>query len=104
MENIRRIEKRIGVDIGYHKSNLHTVNGVGRVGKSGIDKNYTLNQVIELVSEMTPRPNIIVKAGKNAKWYLKRFPINDIDVGIETQQQWRDTSRATMWIIEWCDL
>jgi len=100
MENIRRLEKRIGVDIGYHESNLHPQNRDGCVGKSGIDKTYTLEQVIRKANEMNPRPNIIIKAGKNAKWYLKRFPKNEINAEIE-KQSWRDTSRATMWIVEW---
>ncbi len=100
MENIRRVEKRIGVDVGYHKSNLQPQNRDGCVGKSGIDKTYTLEQVIRKANDMNPRPNIIIKAGKNAKWYLKRFPNNEIDVEIE-KQKWRDTSRATMWIVEW---
>jgi hypothetical protein len=100
MENIRRVEKRIGVDVGYHESNLQPQNRDGCVGKSGIDKTYTLEQVIRKANDMNPRPNIIIKAGKNAKWYLKRFPNNEIDVEIE-KQKWRDTSRATMWIVEW---
>jgi hypothetical protein len=100
MENIRRVEKRIGVDVGYHESNLQPQNRDGCVGKSGIDKTYNLEQVIRKANDMNPRPNIIIKAGENAKWYLKRFPNNEIDVEIE-KQKWRDTSRATMWIVEW---
>ena len=100
MENIRTINKRNGVDIGYHESNLRPSDGEGCVGKSGIDKTFTLMNVIEIANRMNPRPNIIIKAGPRAKWYLKKFPRDKIEEEIE-KQQWRDTSRATMWIIEW---
>ena len=58
------------------------------------------NRVIQIASKMQPRPNIIIKAGPRAKWYLKRFSRDDIEEEI-LKQQWRDTSRCTMWIIEW---
>lgn len=98
MEHLKTLQKKNGVDIGYTNSNLDTLNNVGRVGKHGIDKNYTLEQVIILAYEI--KANIIVKAGKNAKWYLKRCNICNINEEIK-KQSWRDTSRATMWIIEW---
>ena len=92
------MRKMIGVDVGYHESNIEPLNNVGRVGKSGIDKTFTLQQVIVLAHEVDA--NIIVKAGKNAKWYIKRFDIDDIQQEIQ-KQIWRNTSRATMWVIEW---
>ena len=98
MENIKFMEKRLSVDVGYHHSNLDPLNNVGRVGKNGIDKNYTLEQMINLAYGI--KANIIVKAGKNAKWYLKRFDIKNIENEIQ-KQSWRDTSRCTMWIIHW---
>jgi len=99
MENISRLERREGVDIGYHESNLESLNRVGCVGKSGIDKKYTLEQVMKLAYEI--RANIIIKAGKNAKWYLKKCLPNEIDDKIEKQKKWRDMCRYTMWVIEW---
>ena len=98
MENVKNMKKMIGVDVGYHESNMEPLNSVGRLGKNGIDKTFTLQQVIVLAHQVNA--NIIIKAGKNAKWYIKRFNIDDIQYEIE-KQQWRDTSRATMWIIEW---
>jgi hypothetical protein len=98
MEHINTMRKMIGVDVGYHESNIEPLNNVGRVGKSGIDKTFTLQQVIVLAHEVDA--NIIVKAGKNAKWYIKRFDIDDIQQEIQ-KQIWRNTSRATMWVIEW---
>jgi len=98
MNHIKTMQKRYEVDIGYHQHNLETLNGVGRVGKYGIDKNFTLEQVIQLAYEIDA--NIIVKAGKNAKWYLKRFHPCEIEEGILNCPQ-GDTSRRTMWIIEW---
>lgn len=100
MESIRKLEQRTGVDVGYHNSNLHPENRHGCIGRSGIDKNYTFNQVIDIACKMNPRPNIIIKAGKNAKWYLKSFDLSKLDLEIE-KQRWRDTSRATMWIVDW---
>ncbi len=101
MEHITKFEKRQGADIGYHNSNLHPANREGCVGASGIDKSFTLERVIALAYQMDERPNIIIKAGSNAKWYLKRCPKDEIDGEIEKQQNWRDVSRCTMHIIEW---
>ena len=41
MENIRKIQKLIGVDVGYHNSNIHPVDREGCIGKNGIDKSFT---------------------------------------------------------------
>lgn len=98
MNYIKSIEKRNGVDVGYHTSVLEPLNRSGCVGKRGINKNYRLEEVLELAHEIDA--NIIIKAGQNAKWYLKKFDREIIDQEIE-KQSWRDTSRATMWIIEW---
>jgi hypothetical protein len=104
MEYIKKFEKRIGVDVFYgNKYNLHPENGDGRVGKSGIDKSFTLERVIALAYQMAEKPNIIIKSGLNGKWYLKRCPANDIEGEIEKQQDWRDVSRSTMYIIVWDD-
>ena len=103
MEYIKKFEKREGVDVYCgNKYNLHPANGEGRVGASGIDKTYTLQQVLALAYQMAvEKPNIIIKAGPDAKWYLKRCPTDEIDREIEIQKEWRDVSRCTMYIIEW---
>ncbi len=101
MDHIRYFEKRRGVDVGYTESNLHPVNGEGRVGKCGINKDFTLIQMFDLAYRMEERPNIIIKAGPNAKWYLKKFNTEIIDSEIEKQNRWRDTTRCTMYIINW---
>ena len=100
MENISKITKMKGVDIGYHQSNIHPPNGEGCVGKSGINKDYTFEMVLDLAYKMNPKPNIIIKGGKKAKWYLKRIPIETINDAI-IKQNWRDTTRCTMYIIDW---
>jgi len=98
MNNVLSIRKINNADIGYHQSNLEPLNGKHRVGKAGIDKNLTLEEVVELAYEI--KANIIVKGGPNAKWYLKRFDESEIDEGIE-KQKWRDLNKKTMWIIKW---
>lgn len=99
MDKIIRFERRDGVDVGYTGSELEPLNRVGCVGKGGIDKTYTLEQIVRLAYEI--KANIIVKAGENAKWYLKRSNPTEIDAKIE-KQSWRyGTKRYKMWIIEW---
>ena len=100
MEHVKIIERKQGVDIGYNSSNMHPVDREGCVGVFGIDKTFTFEMVLELAYKMPNKPNIIVKAGPNAKWYLKKFPKDTIEDEIN-KQAWRDTSRCTMYIIEW---
>ena len=102
MEHVKLIETRNGLDIGFHNSNIHPVDREGCVGRHGIDKSFTLETVINLAYKMENRPNIIVKGGPNAKWYLKHFPKDTIELEIK-KQKWRDTSRGSMYIIEWND-
>jgi hypothetical protein len=100
MENVKKIEKRVGVDVGYNESNIHPVDREGCIGSAGIDKSYTFEMVLRLAYKIEPRPNIIVKSGQNAKWYLKRFRPDVIEEEI-SKQKWRDTSRCVMYIIDW---
>lgn len=100
MEHVKSIQTRAGVDVGYQGDNMCSKECDGRVGKAGIDKSFTLERVLELAYKMEVKPNILVKAGPNAKWYLKRFPIDEIETEIE-KQKWRDTSRCTMYVIDW---
>jgi len=98
------IKIRKGVDVGYHESNIEPLNRERCVGKSGIDKTLTLQDVLNLaykIKDLNKRPNIIIKAGPNAKWYLKRFEKETIEVEINKQKNWRDTSRCIMYIIDW---
>ena len=87
MNHVKNVERRPGQDVGYHSDNIHPLDREGCVGSAGIDK-------------MESKPNIIIKAGPNAKWYLKRFQKDEIEDEIE-KQKWRDTSRCSMYIIEW---
>lgn len=101
MNYVKKLEKHNGVDIGYHNENLHPENGEGRVGKSGINKNFTLVQMIELAYKMEQKPNVLVKAGTNAKWYMKKIEESDDIYNEIEKQSWRDTTRCTMYIIQW---
>ena len=98
MDRIARFERREGVDIGYNRSAIEPLNRFGCVGKAGIDKHFTLEQVVPLAYEV--RANIIVKSGKNAKWYLKQCNPSDIEESIR-KQTWRNTKLYSMWIIDW---
>ena len=88
MEYISSFEKRFGVDIGF--------------GNRGFilqfEKASTLQEVMKAAHEI--KANIIIKAGKNAKWYVKTCPVDRIESEID-KQRWRDTHRATMWIVKW---
>ena len=104
MELAKTITNRGNVDVGFHESPIHPADGEGRVGKMGLDKTLDFEEILSLAhktfSKDGNRANIVVKAGKNAKWYLKYCPPGDIERSIGTQT-WRDTSRATMWVVEW---
>ena len=97
MEYIKEI--RHGVDAGYGiNCNFHPANGEGRKGKHGLDQNLTLEEVIRIARSMEEKPNIIIKSGEKAKWYLKRYTMEELPAEIE-KQQWRDTSKCTMYIL-----
>lgn len=98
MQHFVSIHKRNQADVGFIGADIDPLNNKGRVGKRGINKNFTLETLVELAYEVDA--NIIIKTGQNAKWYLKKFPIDNIENEI-CKQSWRDTSRTTMWIIEW---
>ena len=100
MEHVTLMQKRLGVDVGFNGSCHHPANGEGCVGKRGLDKHLSLERILEIAYEMDTKPNIIIKAGPRAKWYLKHFPKDFIERAIE-KQKWRDISSATMWIIDW---
>jgi len=99
------LQKRLGVDILW-RDDLHPENREYCVGKAGLDKTLTLVQIIEIAYSMKEKPNIIIKAGPNAKWYLKKCDPRLIDSEIERNANARcptpeQTARRTMWIIEW---
>ena len=100
MEHVKKFEKRIGVDVGWHESNIVPIDREGCVGKAGIDKSFSLQRIMEIAYKLEPKPNLLIKGGKNAKWYLKRCPIDLIESKNE-KQQWRDTSRVILYIVEW---
>lgn len=100
MEHIVTMQKLIGVDVGFNNSNLHPRDREGCVGKSGLDKSLSLDKIIEIAYKMENKPNIIIKAGKNAKWYIKNVPKDMIEIKMD-KQKWRNTSRCIMYIIEW---
>jgi hypothetical protein len=107
MELAKDVKNKKCCDVSFGKD-IEPINREGCVGKNnGIDKTYTFEQVMRLAYKMDDKPNIIVRAGKKAKWYMKKCPLNTIDEKIE-KQQWRQKDRDQlkyydMWIIEWWD-
>lgn len=82
--------------------NLHPADGEGRVGKQGIDANYTLDMLKAIAFRMPEKPNIIIKAGKNAKWYIKKCPKNEIIIEIEKMRNsvyGENTKLATTYVL-----
>lgn len=94
LSNLEYFEKRYGVDIGYNNSNLSHPN---YVNNKGYPKNLELEDVLKLAKDING--NIIIKAGKNAKWYIKYCDFENINEQIE-KQRWRDTSRCIMYIVK----
>ena len=95
LEQLKYFEIREGVDIGYNNSNIQHPKYLN--SDKGFDKNLKLEEMLILAKELNA--NIIIKAGKNAKWYIKKCNKEFIEKEIE-KQKWRDTSRYKMYIVE----
>ena len=106
MEHFKNIEKRNGCDFGMVDCDLHpnhlAENEWPRVGKSGFDNNLRLNELMAIAYGMNnPKPNIIIKGGPRAKWYLKYSHIDELDEQI-ARYNFRPSQRnCTMYIITW---
>jgi len=104
MDHFALIVKRRGCDVGGKNTNMHPVNGEGCVGVDGIDKTFTLERLIDIAYRTPGKPNIIVKAGPNAKWYLKNIPPHLIEEKIQETKRssWhKDIHNRVMYIIKW---
>ena len=106
MEHVACIRPRKGCDVYWGKTYLlHPENREGCVGKAGIDKSYTLEKMVELAYKKEEKPNILVKAGEKAKWYIKKIEPRDIESAIEIVANMKgmenSVKRYTMYIIEW---
>jgi hypothetical protein len=103
MEHVRKYEKRNNADLKWGKE-LRPVNGEGCGKSNGIDKTYTFDMVKALAYQMPEKPNIIIKSGKKAMWYIKKCATAEIDQEIEKMKNscfWPRARRCTMHIIEW---
>jgi hypothetical protein len=94
LSKLKYFEKFEGVDIGFHDNMEHPD---FPNSKRGYSKNFTLETMISLAKDINA--NVILKAGKNAKWYLKKCNRNKINERIETQK-WRDTSGVIMYVVD----
>ena len=95
LEQLKYFEIKEGVDIGYNNSNIQHPKYLNSDKRK--NKNLKLEEMLILAKELNS--NIIIKAGKNAKWYIKKCNKEFIEKEIE-KQKWRDTSRCKMYIIE----
>ena len=104
MEYVKHMVPKEGCDVGWHSSNIHPKDREGCVGKAGIDKSYTIDMVIQLAYRTQPRPNILIKTGPKAKWYMKQIDLTELDAKIQSQK-WREdqTKNYIMYVIEWND-
>ena len=100
MQHFTNIQKRNNSDVGFIGDAIKPLNNKGCMGKNGIDKNFSLDELIDMAYEVDA--NIIIKSGLNAKWYLKKYPLHEIDNEI-SKKSYRDVARTTMWIIEWTE-
>jgi len=107
MEHVEKYETRFGANL-KHGRDLHPADREGCVGNVGIDKTYTLEMVIGIAFKMPRKPNILIKAGENAKWYIKECHPNDIDFEIEkarlAPRGGKSVHRCTMYIITWKEI
>jgi len=101
-ELVTKMERREGSDLGQE---IYPADGSKDaekcVGARGFLKTLTLDEMIGIASRMEERPNIIVKAGDNAKWYLKRFPKDGIDAEFEKNRTRQGVKNTKLWVLEW---
>jgi len=97
-----KLEIRHGVDVGYFDSSLSVQNNMTHPdypeSKKGYPKDKTLEEMLVLAKDI--EANIIIKAGKKAKWYLKHCPRHELDAEIEKRPRWKNSKNATMYIVE----
>ena len=66
MDQFKTITRRDGVDVGYHNSPVNPPNNQYCVGKRGLDKTLSLEQIIDVAyntyDSNKNRVNIIIKA------------------------------------------
>ena len=97
LSQLKYFEKRTGVDVGYH-DNIQHPNYPNTSKTIGYPKELSLEVMLKLAKDVDA--NILIKAGKNAKWYIKRYPKEEINSRIQKQHTWRDTSRCTLYVFE----
>ena len=95
LTQIKYFEMKQGVDIGYHISNIPHPQHLNSY--RGYNKHFKLDKIVRIAKDL--KANIIIKTGKNDKWFIKKCPKEFIQNEIE-KQKWRDTSDYTMYIIE----
>ena len=104
MNNLKNVRIHHGADV-YHRNNkynLHPENGESCVGKYGIDRSLTFEQVLDLCRRHSLKPDTITKAGAKAKWYLKRCAKGYIEGEIKKSRAGSDcVRRYTLYELDW---
>jgi hypothetical protein len=104
MEHVEKCISRHGANL-KHGRDLHPADREGCVGNRGIDKTYTLERVVAIAFKMPRKPNILIKAGVNAKWYIKECHPDRIEFEIEkarvAPRGGKSVHLCTMYIITW---
>ena len=98
--HFKYFEIKEGCDVGFNDNIPHP--DYPFTSKTvGYPKNLTLNKMLKLAKDVNA--NILIKAGKNAKWYIKRYAKEEITERIQKQNTWREgrVKRCTMYYFEW---
>jgi hypothetical protein len=62
------------------------------IGKGGFDKTLTIEEVIHEIA-IPNGANVIVKGGKNAKWYVKNIPTELLDSSVRSKDKFYDVKK-----------
>jgi len=69
--------------------------------QQSFDKIYTEEEIKQIMWLKPNKPNILVKPGKNAKWYIKWIDPTTLKDSIIKQKKFRNLKGYVMEYIEW---
>ena len=99
--HFKYFEIKEGCDVGFNDNIPHP--DYPFTSKTiGYPKEFTLTKMLKIAKDVNA--NILIKAGKNAKWYVKCYPFGEgIQERIDKQKAWRANrvKTCTMYCFEW---